>query len=66
MAEKQESVSLSAETMEIVEGLKKLGTFGGHSKSGVLRYLIEEAIKQLIRDDLVNKELRTREKLKGL
>ncbi len=64
MADSQESVSLSPQTMEFVEGLRKLGIFGGKSKSAVLRYLIEEAIKQLIRDDFVNKHLATMSALK--
>ena len=64
MAESQESVSLSPETMEFVEGLRQLGSFGGKSKSGVLRYLIEEAIKQMIREDFVTKRLATLELLK--
>jgi hypothetical protein len=55
MAESQESVTLSPETMKIVEGLRRDGSYGGNKKSGVLRYLIEEAIKQLVREDFVTK-----------
>lgn len=63
MKEKQESISLSAQTMEFVEGLMKLGVCGGKKKSAVLRYLIEEAIKQMVRDDFVNKYLQTQKSL---
>ena len=66
MPKNQESVSLSPQTLEIVEGLRKTGRFGGKSTSAVLRYLIEEAIKQLIRDDFIEKELRTMERLRNL
>lgn len=60
MADNQESVSLSPETREFIEGLRKVGSFGGKSKSGVLRYLVEYAIEQIIREDLISKRLAAR------
>lgn len=58
--DKQESVSLSPETLEFVAGLQKLRTYGGKSRSGVLRFLIEYAIREMLRDDIVNREIATR------
>ena len=66
MTDKQVSISLSPETLEFVAGLQKLRTFGGKSRSGVVRYLVELAISQIIADDRVNRELATRKALKDL
>ena len=64
MPPKQEFVSLSPESRAFVDGLVRLGVFG-KSRSAVLRYLIEEGIRQTVKDDYISKYLATKEAMKN-
>lgn len=62
---KQESVRLSVETIEFVEGLAKLGIYAKR-KGAIFRYFIQEGVNRAISDDVISKYLAAKERIREI